>query len=97
MLSFRDGLNQWSKAMDDSGTLLFIVTDETDPYVFFLPVLTPQFVEDAVRLLISRFMPLTEDDLNEWLADPESWVTTEDTESDMWQYELRVKCFHNLD
>ena len=53
-------------------------------------VLTAQFVESAVGLLISRFIPLTEDDLNEWLADPEAWVNTEDTESDMWQYELRV-------
>ena len=60
-------------------------------------VLTAQFVESAVGLLISRFIPLTEDDLNEWLADPEAWVNTEDTESDMWQYELRVRLLLSFD
>ncbi len=54
------------------------------------PVLSKNFVEEAVKLLVTRFIPLNPSDLEEWMADPEEWVNVEEKESDQWQYELRV-------
>ncbi|KAI6047441.1 ARM repeat-containing protein [Pisolithus marmoratus] len=51
--------------------------------------LSQQFVEDAVRLLVTRFMPLNPTDLEGWMSDPEEWVNEEDKETDHWEYELR--------
>jgi len=47
-------------------------------------------VENAVRLLINRFMSLNPSDLESWMADPEEWVNLEDKENDQWEYEIRV-------
>lgn len=55
-----------------------------------LVVLSKEFVEDSVRLLVSRFLPLNASDLENWLSDPEDWVNLEDKESDQWEYEIRV-------
>ncbi|EIN10324.1 ARM repeat-containing protein [Punctularia strigosozonata HHB-11173 SS5] len=52
-------------------------------------VLSQQFVEDAVRLLVTQYIPLKPADLEGWLADPEQWVNDEDKETDYWEYELR--------
>lgn len=51
--------------------------------------LSQQFVEDAVRLLVTRFIPLNPTDLESWMSDPEEWVNEEDKENDHWEYELR--------
>ncbi|KIO12672.1 hypothetical protein M404DRAFT_959382 [Pisolithus tinctorius Marx 270] len=51
--------------------------------------LSQQFVEDAVRLLVTRFIPLNLTDLEGWMSDPEEWVSEEDKETDHWEYELR--------
>ncbi|KAI6134978.1 ARM repeat-containing protein [Pisolithus croceorrhizus] len=51
--------------------------------------LSQQFVEDAVRLLVTRFIPLNPTDLEGWMSDPEEWVNEEDKETDHWEYELR--------
>ena len=56
------------------------------------PVLSRDFVENAVRLLITRFMSLNPSDLESWMADPEEWLNLEDRENDQWEYEIRV-CF----
>ncbi|KAL5527437.1 hypothetical protein ACEPAG_6228 [Sanghuangporus baumii] len=48
-----------------------------------------EFVEEAVKLLVTRFIPLNPKDLDAWLADPEEWANLEDKESDQWEYELR--------
>ena len=49
------------------------------------------FVEDAVKLLVTRFIPLEEADLQGWEADPEEWVNLEEKDNDQWEYELRVR------
>ncbi|OAX44518.1 ARM repeat-containing protein [Rhizopogon vinicolor AM-OR11-026] len=51
--------------------------------------LSQEFVEDAVRLLVTRFIPLKPADLEGWMSDPEEWVNVEDKENDQWEYELR--------
>ena len=53
-------------------------------------VLSQSFVEDAVKLLVTRFIPLEEADLQEWQADPEEWVNLEEKDNEQWEYELRV-------
>ena len=53
-------------------------------------MLSKEFVEEAVKLLVTRFIPLNPSDLEEWMADPEEWVNLEEKENDQWQYELRV-------
>ena len=51
---------------------------------------------DAVKILVTRFIPLNPSDLEEWMADPEEWVNTEEKENDQWEYELRVNFIHIL-
>lgn len=53
-------------------------------------MLSQQFVEEAVRILLTRLIPLTSNDLDKWMADPEEWVNEEEKEGDAWEYELRV-------
>ena len=57
-------------------------------------MLTKEFVEDAVKILVTRFIPLNPSDLEEWMADPEEWVNAEEKENDQWEYELRVCSSH---
>ena len=52
--------------------------------------LSREFVESAVKALITRFMPLNPSDLENWMNDPEEWVNLEDQENDQWEYEIRV-------
>ncbi len=56
-------------------------------------VLSKDFVEDAVKILVTRFIPLNPTDLEGWMEDPEEWVNTEEKENDQWEYELRVSVF----
>ena len=56
-------------------------------------VLSQSFVEDAVRLLVTRFIPLDPADLEEWMTDPEGWVNMEERDNDLWEFELRVSRF----
>ncbi|KAF9569336.1 ARM repeat-containing protein [Agrocybe pediades] len=53
-------------------------------------VLSKDFVENAVRLLVTRFMPLNAADLQSWVEDPEEWVQLEDKENDQWEFEIRA-------
>lgn len=53
--------------------------------------LSREFVEEAVKLLVMKFIPLNPKDLEGWMADPEEWVNLEDKENDQWQYDLRVR------
>ncbi|KAI8899690.1 armadillo-type protein [Globomyces pollinis-pini] len=48
---------------------------------------TPDFVLNAAKLLISRYLILTNSDLETWADDPESFVQDED--SDHWEYQIR--------
>ena len=52
--------------------------------------LSPDFVNSAVKILVTRLLPLNVQDLQAWMADPEEWINTEDKENDQWEYELRV-------
>ena len=54
-------------------------------------VLSKDFVEDAVKILVTRFIPLNPADLDNWMADPEEWVNAEEKENDQWEFELRVR------
>lgn len=53
-------------------------------------MLSQEYVENAVKILVTRFIPLNPSDLEGWMADPEEWVNTEEKENDQWEYELRV-------
>lgn len=57
--------------------------------------LSQEFVENAVQLLVTRFMPLNPTDLENWVADPEEWVNLEDKENDQWEFEIRVSLIVN--
>lgn len=57
---------------------------------YFFTVLSKDFVENAVQLLVSRFMLLRPSDLENWLSDPEDWFNLEERESNQWEYEIRV-------
>ena len=53
-------------------------------------VLSREFVEGAVRLLVTRFIPLTPKDLEMWEMDVEEWMNQEENEDEQWEYGLRV-------
>lgn len=48
-------------------------------------------MEGAVRLLVTRFIPLTPKDLERWEMDVEEWMNQEENEDEQWEYELRVR------
>lgn len=50
-------------------------------------------MENAVRLLVTRFIPLNPADLEEWMADPEGWVNVEEQDNEQWVFEIRVSLF----
>ncbi|KAM6495766.1 Armadillo-type fold [Amanita muscaria] len=75
MVLFKESLGQWAPTRRD-GT----ANKNT---------LSRDFVESAVRALITRFMPLNPSDLENWINDPEEWVNLEDQENDQWEYEIR--------
>ncbi|KAG6830842.1 hypothetical protein H0H92_014494 [Tricholoma furcatifolium] len=56
----------------------------------------PDFIRNAVELLVTRFMPLNPKDLENWVADPEEWVNVEDKENDLWEYEIRMVTYASL-
>ncbi|KAG0701790.1 hypothetical protein DFH29DRAFT_999976 [Suillus ampliporus] len=57
------------------------------------PALSQEFVEDAIQLLMSCFIPLNPADLKGWMSDPEEWVNLEYKENNQWEYELRTVDF----
>lgn len=76
MVLFKDSLSQWTpvKKIDNTPNS---------------QALSPDFVEKAVGLLVTRFMPLNPKDLDSWMSDPEEWVNMEDQENDQWEFQLR--------
>lgn len=57
--------------------------------------LSREFVEEAVKMLVTRFIPLNPSDLEEWMSDPEEWVNIEERDNEQWEYEIRVSlCIH---
>jgi hypothetical protein len=53
----------------------------------FIP---PEFVQNAVNFIVTRLMLLDENDLEEWADDPETWVDQEESDSDAWEFGIRV-------
>ncbi|KAG5221563.1 ARM repeat-containing protein [Salix suchowensis] len=55
--------------------------------------LSQDFIENAVRILVTRFIPLHSSDLERWVEDPEEWVSEESKDNDQWEYEIRTLDF----
>ncbi|CCM04790.1 uncharacterized protein FIBRA_06983 [Fibroporia radiculosa] len=75
MVLFKESLPQWAPVKRDG-------TQNAQ-------ALSKEFVEDAVRLLVTRFIPLNPEDLEEWMADPEGWVNVEEQDNEQWVFEVR--------
>ncbi|KAI0081841.1 ARM repeat-containing protein [Panus rudis PR-1116 ss-1] len=75
MVIFKENLAQWSPTHKD-GTW-----NEN--------ALPKEFVENAVKILVTRFIPLNPSELEQWMTDPEEWFASEDKEESHWEYELR--------
>ncbi|KAK0490845.1 armadillo-type protein [Armillaria novae-zelandiae] len=75
MVLFNENLAQWVPTKKD-GT----------PNKNALP---REFVENAVTIIVSRFLPLNLKDLESWMADPEEWVNIDEKENDQWEFEIR--------
>ncbi|TCD64327.1 hypothetical protein EIP91_004237 [Steccherinum ochraceum] len=75
MVVFKDSLASWSPTRKD-GTVNQHGLSKT-------------FVEDAVKMLVTRFIPLNPSDLEEWMSDPEEWVNVEERDNEQWEYEIR--------
>lgn len=93
LVLFKDSLSQWAPTKrsgmpNKNGNMLVV---RSYPLLKLHVVLSKEFVESSVRLLVSRFLPLSASDLENWLSDPENWVNLEDKESDQWEYEIRVQ------
>jgi len=90
---FKDSLSQWApvrrSGIPNKNGWFFVIASFLS--LIFCLALSKEFVENAVQLLVSRFMLLNASDLENWLSDPEDWVHSEDKESDQWEYEIRVK------
>ncbi|KAJ2920088.1 hypothetical protein MD484_g369, partial [Candolleomyces efflorescens] len=79
MALFKENLAQWSVLRRDG-------TPNKNS-------LSKEFVENAVRLLVSQFMPLNPSDLERWMADPEEWLNEEERDEEHWEYEIRACVF----
>ncbi|KAF9164301.1 hypothetical protein DFQ27_002603 [Actinomortierella ambigua] len=49
--------------------------------------MTPETTAKLAEILITKYMRLTEDDMDQWDSDPEGWALEE--EADSWRYQLR--------
>jgi hypothetical protein len=58
--------------------------------LMFFQGLSQEFVENSVRVLVTRFLPLNASDLESWMSDPEEWMSTEEKENARWEFEIRV-------
>lgn len=50
---------------------------------------THDFVVNVMELLVTQFFRLTENDFQEWEADPEEWERKEDSVADAWEFSIR--------
>lgn len=101
---FKESLAQWTPerkdgSLNSEGTVFsssMIASgigkaDKPTLNIVSLIVLSKDFVEGAVRLLVTRFIPLKVADLEGWQEDPEDWVNHEERDNDMWEFEIRVR------
>ncbi|KAH7931251.1 ARM repeat-containing protein [Leucogyrophana mollusca] len=92
MVLFKDNLAKWTpfrKGGAPSETSIEYFWSHPQTTDCWPSALSQQFVEDAVKLLITRFIPLNPSDLEGWMSDPEEWVNEEDKETEQWEFELR--------
>ncbi|KZT71615.1 ARM repeat-containing protein [Daedalea quercina L-15889] len=75
MVLFKDSLAQWAPVRKDGSQNA--------------NALNKEFVENAVQLLVTRFIPLNPTDLEEWVTDPEGWVNLEEQDNEQWVFEIR--------
>ncbi|KAJ6628769.1 armadillo-type protein [Mycena sp. CBHHK59/15] len=75
MVLFKENLGQWKPVRKDG-------TENQNS-------LPREFVANAVRTLITQFMPLKEAELQDWMDDPEQWVNDEDKDNEQWIFEIR--------
>ena len=92
MVLFRESLKEWTPVRRD-GTAnengMWLCGNSVRK-LNVRTVLSRDFVEGAVRLLMTRFIPLTPKDLERWEMDVEEWMNQEENEDEQWEYELRV-------
>lgn len=50
-----------------------------------------EIVEQAVEMIITRFIPLKPSDLERWEQDPEEFLSGEKKEDDVWEFDIRVR------
>lgn len=72
---FKDSVAQWSPSRQADDSA----------------VLNKGFVEEAVQLIITRLLLLDEEDLEKWSDDPEEWINIEESDSDAWEFGIRVR------
>lgn len=75
MVLFKESLAQWTATRKKG------IPNENS--------LSEEFVQNAVSLLVTRFLPLNPGDLEKWMVDPEEWVNVEEKEKELWEFELR--------
>ena len=56
--------------------------------MYQIRLLTPEFVVSATRLIVTKYLPLSNEDLMKWDSEPETFVSEED--ADQWEFSLRV-------
>jgi hypothetical protein len=96
MVIFRESLSQWSTEgkehrMTDGESTFSACTFNSNFPPAATAVLSKEFVEESVRLIVTRFIPLQGTDLERWMADPEEWVNMGEKEADAWEFDLRVR------
>ncbi|KAI0030712.1 ARM repeat-containing protein [Vararia minispora EC-137] len=75
MVIFRDALAQWSPKKIVNGPAAIVIDRD--------------FVQTAITFLVTQFMPLKANDLQNWMADPEAFVNIEDQEDVQWEFSIR--------
>lgn len=88
----KDTLPQWSptkKGITPEQGLRIPLSDP--PALILFAVLSAEFIQTAIQLLLTRFLPLTPTDLEKWSLDSEEWTNEEVAESGAWEYDLRVR------
>lgn len=58
-------------------------------------VFTDQFIGDAFNLLVDYLLPLTDNDWETWLDEPEEWLVENLDVSQAWSYDFRVSLARN--
>ena len=100
MVLFKDSLAQWVPVRKDgsenvTGTFLVDVTAAHN-LVPVIQALPKEFVDRAVTVLVTNFIPLKPSDLEGRMADPEEWVNSEEKENEQWVFQIRVSFSRSL-